>query len=456
MPSRRPPRAAKHAKATASVISENDLKKMAAEWDGIPSEQHQRIFKRLSRAAAEELFLSIKTQGQAELFSALPEHDRKSWIRLLPPDDAADLVQQLPEHDRFHALDLLDQATLTEVLALLAYKEDEAGGLMSPRFARLRPDMTTDQALRYLREQTRVQVETIYYAYVLDNHQKLLGAVSLRDLFSAPHDKKVSEIMAKGDEIVSVREDQPQEEIAMIFSKKEHRALPVIDAEGHMKGIITVDDVVDIIKEEATEDIQKIGGMEALEEPYFKTSFLQMIRKRAGWLLVLFIGEMFTATAMGHYEDEIARAVVLALFVPLIMSSGGNSGSQATTLIIRAMALGEVRLSDWWRVMARELVSGIMLGVILGTVGLLRIALWPARLTLYGEHYDILAVAIGCSLIGIVTWGTMMGAMLPLILKRIGIDPAIASAPFVATLVDVTGLVIYFSVASIFLKGILL
>jgi magnesium transporter len=199
-----------------------------------------------------------------------------------------------------------------------------------------------------------------------------------------------------------------------------------------------------------------MGGMEALDEPYFKIAFLRMIKKRAGWLLVLFVGEMFTATAMGYYQDEIAKAVVLALFVPLIMSSGGNSGSQATTLVIRAMALGEVRLRDWWRVLYREIASGLVLGIVLGLVGLLRISFWPARQTLYGAHYQVIAMAIGCSLVGIVTWGTLMGAMLPLVLKRLGFDPAAASAPFVATLVDVTGLVIYFTVASLFLKGILL
>ena len=438
------------------TLSEADLKKMLADWDGIPSNQHRKIFTKLDRWSAEELFLKVSTQGQAELFCGLPEFDRKSWIRLLPPDDAADLIQELPEQDRLHALDLLDQPTRMEVLGLMAYKEDVAGGLMNPRYARLRSDMTTDQALRYLREQTRAQVETIYYAYVLDGSQRLLGAVSLRELFSASPDKKVNEIMATGDQMVFVRENQPQEEIARLFSQKEHRALPVLDDEGHMKGIITVDDIVHIVQEEATEDIQKMGGMEAFDEPYFKIAFLQMVKKRAGWLLILFIGEMFTATAMGYYEDEIAKAVVLALFVPLIMSSGGNSGSQATTLVIRAMALGEVRLHDWWRVLYREIAAGLVLGVVLGFVGLARISFWPARETLYGPHYQIIAVAIGFSLIGIVTWGTLIGSMLPMVLRRLGFDPAASSAPFVATLVDVTGLVIYFSVASIFLKGILL
>jgi magnesium transporter len=434
-------------------LSEEQLLKMLAEWDSLPVSQHRKIFTKLDRHSAEELFFKVSAHDQAELFNGLPEFDRKSWIRLLPPDDAADLIQELPVSDRAHALELLDHTTRMEVLGLLAYKEDEAGGLMNPRYARLRPDMTVDEALRYLREQTRSQVETIYYAYVLDSAQRLLGAISLREIFSAPHDKKVSEIMATGDQITFVRENQSQEEIARLFSQKEHRALPVLDEEGRMKGIITVDDVVDILREEATEDIQKIGGMEAMYDPYFKTSLFEMIKKRVGWLLILFLGEMFTANAMGYYADEIAKVVVLALFVPLIVSSGGNSGSQATTLIIRAMALGEVRLQDWWRVFFREAASGVVLGIVLGTFGILRIVLWPNREALYGAHYPLIAVAVGFSVAGIVMWGTLVGSMLPLVLRRLGFDPAAASAPFVATLVDVTGLVIYFTMANIFLRG---
>ncbi len=434
-------------------LSETELEQLLAEWGSIPTEEHEAIFKRLDKHAAEELFLRLDGHSQAEIFAQLPAFERKSWIRILPPDDAADMIQELPEKDRAHALELLDTPTRMEVLGLMAYKEDEAGGLMNSRYARLRPDMTVDEALRYLREQTRAQVETIYYAYVLDREQRLLGAVSLRELFSATNDKKVNDIMATGDQVAFIRENETQEEIARHFSKKEHKALPVLDESGHMKGIITLDDVVAIVQEEATEDIQKMGGVEALDEPYFKVAFLTMIKKRAGWLLVLFVSEMLTATAMGYYEDEIAKAVVLALFIPLVMSSGGNSGSQATTLVIRAMALGEVRLIDWWRVFMREIMSGVVLGLILGAVGLCRIYFWPQREKLYGEHYGLVAIAVGCSLIGIVTWGTLMGSMLPLLLRRLGFDPATASAPFIATLVDVTGLVIYFTVAGVVLGG---
>jgi len=251
-------------------------------------------------------------------------------------------------------------------------------------------------------------------------------------------------------------QDEDQESISKTFSNHNFLALPVVDDANVMKGIITGDDVIEVIEEEATEDIQKLGGMEALGEPYLEINLLTMIKKRAGWLMALFIGEMFTATAMSHYEGEIAKAVVLALFIPLVISSGGNSGSQATTLIIRAMALGEVRLKDWWRVFSRELIAGLSLGCILGLIGLIRILLWPNHQTLYGEHYFLVALTVACSLIGIVLWGTLAGSMLPFFLRRMGLDPATSSAPFVATLVDVTGLIIYFTVASIFLKGILL
>jgi magnesium transporter len=256
--------------------------------------------------------------------------------------------------------------------------------------------------------------------------------------------------------VVTVAEDLDQEAVSNVFAESNLMAVPVVDAEGRIKGIVTIDDIVDVVREEATEDIQKIGGTEALNAPYLEVSMREMLRKRAGWLSALFIGEMLTATAMSNYEDEIARAVVLALFIPMIISSGGNSGSQATTLVIRAMALGDVRLRDWWRVMRRELASGLALGTILGTIGFLRVVLWPTRNQTYGEHYLLVALTVAFSLVGIVLWGALAGSMLPFVLRRVGLDPASASAPLVATLVDVTGIVIYFSVATLFLTGTLL
>jgi len=294
----------------------------------------------------------------------------------------------------------------------------------------------------------------IYYAYALDDAQHLQGVVSFRELISAERSRRVRDVIHT--DYVYVLEDADQETVAQLLAKRRLLAVPVLDQEGHMLGIITSADVAGMVQEEAGEDILKIGGMEALEGPYLEVTFAQMVRKRAGWLAILFVGEMLTATAMGFFSKEIERAVVLALFIPLIISSGGNSGSQATTLVIRAMALGEIRLRDWWRVIRREVMAGVVLGAILGTIGISRIILWHTLRGTYGEHYLVVALTIGCSLIGVVTFGTIAGSMLPFLLRRCGLDPASASAPFVATLVDVSGLVIYFSVASVILQGILL
>ena len=433
------------------VLSASELQEL---WSSLAPEARLEAFKALSRAEAEDFFWNLSAPDQVELLLALPAVERRGWMRLLAPDDAADAVQAAPEDERDGLLALLDDSTRKEVTALLAYAEDQAGGLMSPRFARVRPDMTADEAISYLHKQARERVETIYYVYVLDAQQCLVGVVSFRQLFEAPGSMKVRELMQT--EVVTVSEQMDQEDVGLLFARHSLLAIPVVDVDGHMKGVVTVDDIVDVVQEEATEDIQKIGGMEALDEPYLDIGLGRMIRKRAGWLSALFMSETLTATAMGYFEHEIARAVVLALFIPLIISSGGNSGSQASTLVVRAMALGEVRLRDWWRVIRRECAAGLALGSILGTIGLFRILLWPTRATLYGEHYILIAITVACSLIGVVLWGTISGSMLPLILRRLGFDPASASAPFVATLVDVTGLVIYFTVASVILYGTLL
>jgi magnesium transporter len=325
---------------------------------------------------------------------------------------------------------------------------------MNPRFARLRPEMTADEAVTYLRRQTRQSVEMTYYAYVLDSSQRLLGVVSFRELMAAPGDLHVSEVMKT--EVQSVDADADQEVVARLFRSTGLMAIPVVDGERRMKGIVTVDDIVKVVSEEATEDIQKLGGSESLGEPYLTIALNRMIKKRAGWLAALFLGEMLTATAMGVFEKEIDRAVVLALFVPLIISSGGNSGSQATSLVIRAMALGELRLRDWFRVVRREIGAGLALGSILGSIGLTRILLWQVFFKTYGEHYMLVGLTVALSLVGVVTFGTLAGSLLPFLLRRLGFDPASASAPFVATLVDVTGLIIYFTTASAILRGTLL
>jgi magnesium transporter len=423
-------------------------------WTFLSKEERQSGFALLSPSEAEELFLELPSPEQARLLLDLPPAERRRWMRLLPPDDAADLVQHGSPDDRPGLLDLLDEPTRKEVKALLAYAEDQAGGRMNPRYARVRPDVTVDEALSYLRRQTVTQIEALYYAYVLDEDQHLLGVVSFRQLLTAPDSKRVRDIMRS--ELVTVTEDQDQEAVSALFGKHHLMAVPVVDARGRMKGVVTVDDIMDVVQSEATEDIHRFGGVETLGGPYLTVGFRDMVRKRGVWLSALFLGEMLTATAMAHYEDEIARAVVLALFVPLIISSGGNSGSQASTLVVRAMALSEVRLRDWWRVMRRELATGLALGTLLGTIGFLRIVLWQAFKPIYGEHYLRIAFTVFASLIGVVTFGTISGSLLPFVLRRVGLDPAAASAPFVATLVDVTGLIIYFTLASLILRGTLL
>jgi magnesium transporter len=418
-------------------------------WHTLGEEDRLAIFQSLPRGDASELFLSLDTGDQNDLLSAISVNEKRVWLRLLPADEAADLIQQADEEDQEQLLSLLDHRTRPEVDALLAYQADVAGGRMSPSYAWMRPDMTVAQALAYLRLQAADRRSMIYYAYVLDNSQRLLGVISFRDLMAAPATRRIEEIMLSSP--VSVHEDTDQEAVARTLQESNLLAVPVVDDEGRIKGIVTVDDVIDVVEEEATEDIQKIGGLEALDLPYFRTGHAEMLRKRGGWLSLLFLSEMLTATAMAFFQHEIEQAVILAIFVPLVISSGGNSGSQASTLIIRAMALGEVRLRDWFRVIRREVLIGLGLGAILCVIGFARISVWQIAFHSYGGHYLALAATVALSLIGVVTWGTLSGSALPMLLRRVGFDPANASAPFVATLCDVTGLVIYFSIAKVLL-----
>ncbi|MEX2264153.1 MAG: magnesium transporter [Bryobacteraceae bacterium] len=423
------------------------------QWPAMSREERREAFQSLPPDEAGAFFEELSAREQADVILTLPPGEGRIWFRALAPDDAADLLQEAPPEEHANLLDLLDESSRREVSALLAYKEDAAGGLMSPRFARVRPDMTADEAISYLRRQIG-DVETIYYAYALDADQRILGVVTFRDLFAAGKEKLVRDVMRTS--FIAVQEEMDQEAVAKLFADHHLLAIPVVDGEGRMKGIVTLDDIVDVVREEASEDIQKIGGSEALDAPYLDVGFRQMIKKRGGWLTVLFLGEMLTATALGYFEEEIARAVVLALFIPLIISSGGNSGSQAATLVIRAMAMGELRLRDWWRVIRRELATGLALGSLLGLIGLTRILLWQAIGDIYGEHAVLIALTVAITLLGVVLFGTIAGSMLPFLLRRFGLDPATASAPFVATLVDVTGLIMYFSAASLILSGTLL
>lgn len=437
-----------------AVTNTTGLEDLLSEWQQLPKEERFGWFRGLPRNLREDLFLDLSSYEQSELVLAMPPHEQRTWMRVLAPDDAADLIQQVEDEDQRKALlDRLDETNRRDVQALLAYAEDDAGGLMSPRFARLRPDMTVDHAITYLRLQGR-QMETVYYCYVLDNEQRLLGVVSFRELFATEGSKRIDQIMER--DVVSVLEDTDQEEVARVIGTHKLLAVPVVDTEGRVKGIVTVDDVVDVVQEEASEDIQKMGAVSALEVSYMETSFWEMIRRRVGWLSVLFLGQLLTATAMDHYEDEIARAVVLVVFLPLIISSGGNSGSQASTLVIRAMALGEIKLRDWTRILLRELPSGLTLGVVLAVLGFVRILVWEWMGISYGEYYYLIGGTLALSLVGVVLFGTVTGAMLPLALRALRLDPATASAPFVGTLADVMGVIIYFSMASVLLRGTLL
>jgi magnesium transporter len=377
-------------------------------------------------------------------------------LEALSADQRAETVRLMGDSGRRRLLPRLSDSVRAEVERLLRYPPRSAGGIMTTEFVRLGPAMTVGEALRHIRSVAR-EKESIYACYVMEpGSDVLMGALSLRDLVMAELEQPITSVMRKKPVTVNALEDQ--EAVAARIAKYNLLAVPVLEGDGRVVGFVTVDDVIDVMIEEGTEDALRMGAVEpgALDEPYATTPFWSLIRKRAGWLLVLFLSEMLTATAMGRFEEEIARAVVLALFVPLIISSGGNSGSQAASLIIRAMAVGELRLRDWWRVMKREVLSGLVLGSILGTVGFVRITAWSWFSPTYGPHWLLVAITVWISLVGVVLWGTLAGSMLPMALKRAGMDPAVSSAPFVATLVDVTGIVIYFEVAARVLRGTLL
>ena len=324
---------------------------------------------------------------------------------------------------------------------------------MTPEYVGVREHWTVREVLDYIREHGQ-DSETLNVVYVVDEQGLLIDDIRIRELLLAPLDKPLADLMDR--QFIALKATDDQATAVAVFREYDRTALPVTDTAGMLIGIVTIDDVLDVAEAEATKDIQRIGGSEALDEPYMDVAFSTMLRKRAGWLTALFLGEMLTATAMGAFEHEISQAVVLALFVPLIISSGGNSGSQASTLVIRALALGEVGLRDWWRVMRREILAGLALGTILGSIGFVRITLWSAFSDMYGPHATLLALTVSITLVAIVLWGTLIGSLLPLVMRRLGFDPATSSAPFVATLVDVTGLMIYFSVALVVLRGTLL
>ncbi len=437
-------------------------------------------------SAIRQLFEEMPAADVGEVITDLPEEDQAVVFRLLPQDQATEVLEYLgpeeQEHiirnlgneeaarilndmysdDRTAMLEELPAAVVTQLLTLLSpteqqiartllgYPEGSVGRLMSTELLTVRPTWTIGQVLDHIRINGR-DSETLNVIYVTDGTGRLLDDVYIREFLVRPLDTQVGEI--HDNRFTALRATDSQEVALNLFKKYDRNTLPVVDSGDRLLGIVTVDDMLHVQEEVATEEIQKIGGMEALDTPYMQTPLLQMIRKRAIWLIVLFVGEMFTATAMGFFEHELEKAVVLSLFIPLIISSGGNSGSQASTLIIRALALGEITLRDWWKIMGKEIAAGFALGGILGTIGYTRIMVWSQFSPTYGPHYNLIALAVAIAIVGVVLWGTLSGSMLPLILRRLGLDPATSSAPFVATLVDVTGLIIYFSTAVLVLRG---
>ena len=438
------------------------LKEIFCEWPpadvaelitDLADEDQVILFRILPRGLAGQAFEYLSRDDQKRLLQAMGKEEVVKIINEMSPDDRTALLEELPSSAVTQLLQLLTPEERAKAKDLLGYREHSVGRLMTPDFIAIKDDWTVTQVLDHVRHVGK-DSETINVLYVVDEQSRLIDDVRIREFLLRPVSAKVSEI--RNSNFVSLKATDSEADAIAVFRKYDRTALPVVDRDDKLVGIVTVDDILDVAEKEATKDIQKVGGSEALDAPYLSIRWAHMIRKRAPWLVILFLSEMLTATAMSFFKDEIARAVVLALFVPLIISSGGNSGSQATTMIIRAMAIGEVALRDWWRVMRREILSGLALGVILGCIGFLRIAVWSMFSHLYGPHWPLVGLTILCSLIGVVMWGTLAGSMLPFALRRMGFDPATASAPFVATLVDVTGLIIYFTAAMIILRGSLL
>lgn len=422
----------------------------------LPREQVAPFLRALPHARAADVLEYLDEDLRSELLEELPTDVAAALVSQMTPDDRTDVLETIDEEVAEEIVSELPAEARAETERLRQFEPDTAGGLMTTEFVSVSADMQVDAALEAVRALARSgRREATYAIYATDKDGRLAGVLSLRELLAAAPGATITDVAWT--EVVSVAPSTDRQELAHLTANYDLIAVPVVSESGHIMGVVTVDDVIDVIQEEQTEDIQKLGGMEALDEPYTSIGFWGMIRKRGGWLTVLFLGQFLTASAMQGFDDELRSALVLSLFIPLIISSGGNSGSQATSLIIRAMALGELTLKDWWRVALRELPTGLTLGGLLGILGFARIVLWQQLgLWDYGTHYVLLGLAVGIAVVGVVAFGTMIGSMLPFVLRRFGLDPASASAPFVATLVDVTGVIIYFMVALLLLRGTLL
>ncbi|MCO6432464.1 MAG: magnesium transporter [Deltaproteobacteria bacterium] len=411
------------------------------------------VFRILPRELAADIFEYLELEHQTCLLAALGDYRVALILNEMDPDDRTALLEEIPAAAAKQLIKLLSKEQRQVAITLLGFPENSVGRLMNPEYLAVKQDWSMTRVLEHIRAHGE-EVDVINTIYVLDEQGRLVADIRIREVLLAPPDLAVKDLI--GRQVVALRATQDQEEAVEVFKKYDRNTLPVVDSQGVMMGIVTADDMLDIAEEEATEDIQKLGAVEALEEPYISIPLSELVHNRARWLVVLFVGELLTATAMGYFEKEIEQAIVLALFIPLVISSGGNSGSQAATLIIRSLSIGEIELSDWRRVLRREFGAGALLGLLLGTLGFLRIALWAAFAGHYGDHWPLVGFVVGFTLLTVVLWGAVTGAMLPFIMQRLGADPAASSTPFVATLVDVTGVVIYFSVASVVLSGTLL
>ncbi len=412
-----------------------------------------QIIANLSIHRAASTFKILDFTIQKKIVGDLPSFKTAELLNELQADDRTDFLEDLPKEVLRDLIKLLDPEERMVTLSLLGYPEDSVGRLMTPDYVYVYEHNTVSEVFDIIRKYAKSS-ETIDVIYVINESGQLMDDLRIKEFILASPEKMVNELM--DERVISLNVNDDQEYANQVFKMNNRVALPVVDDNNVLLGITTIDDMLWVATEEYSEDMQKMGGTEALDEPYLDMPLMRLFRKRVGWMVILFIGELLTASVMRHFEDEIAKAVVLALFIPLIISSGGNSGSQASTLIIQAMAVGEITVSDWWRIMRREILSGLMLGTVLGLLGFARVILWQQFINIYGEHYIYIGLTVGVSLMGVVLWGTLSGSMLPLVLKRAGADPAVSSAPFVATLVDVTGLIIYFSVAYLFLQGLLL
>ncbi|MGV8016628.1 MAG: magnesium transporter [Ignavibacteria bacterium] len=435
------------------IITDMHPSEVADVISDIPQNDRAIIFRLLPKESAYKTFEYLEFDIQEELLKALGQEELAEILNEMSPDDRTEFLEELPGPVVKKLIRLLSPEERSVAVTLLGYPENSVGRIMTPDFIAVKTEWDIGKVLQVIRELGN-NVEYLDTLFITDTDGRLLDELTLKEVVMSTSDTKVSELMNAN--YVSLKVNEPQENAVRIFKEYDLYVIPVVNDENYLVGIVTADDVFDVIEEESTEDIQKFGGMAALDEPYMSVPLFHMVKKRAGWLVILFLGEMLTATAMGFFEHQIAKAVVLALFIPLIISSGGNSGSQAATLTIRAMALGEIRLRDWFRVMKREILSGLMLGIILGFIGFLRISIWNSISNMYGEHWFLIGLTIFFTLIGVVMWGTFSGSMLPFLLRKFGLDPAASSAPFVATLVDVSGLLIYFSVATLILTGKLL